>query len=252
MVNLERNFWQEKRVLITGHTGFKGSWLLLYLLNIGAKVWGYSLEPEKEQSLFKQLNFDNESSFYKNKSLKSFYSDIRDLSKLKKCIEECQPEIVFHLAAQSLVLKSYEDPLETWQVNVQGSLNLLEALKSVNNFCSVILVTTDKVYKNKSLDIGYKENDELGGYDPYSASKAASEIAISSWKSSFCGKESFQTSNLGIATVRAGNVIGGGDWAKNRIIPDSIKALINNEPVKVRSPESTRPWQHVWNQSPVI
>ncbi len=245
MVNLDKSFWQGKRVLITGHTGFKGSWLMLYLLNLGAKIWGYSLEPETEKSLFKQLNLENELSFNKINSYKSLYSDVRDLKRLRNFVNDCQPEIVFHLAAQSIVLKSYTHPLETWEVNVQGTLNLLETLKSVKNFCSVIVVTTDKVYKNKSWDFGYRENDELGGYDPYSSSKAAAEIAVSSWRSSFCGKESFQTSNLGIATVRAGNVIGGGDWAQDRIIPDCIKSITNKKPVNIRSPKSTRPWQHV-------
>ena len=160
-------------------------------------------------------------------------------------MNESQPEVVIHLAAQPLVRQSYEDPLNTWSTNVQGSLNVLEGLKRVQHHCAVVMVTTDKVYENKGWVYGYRENDRLGGHDPYSASKAAAELAIASWRSSFCGQQKHQTTCLAVATARAGNVIGGGDWAENRIIPDAIRALTRSQPVPVRNPHATRPWQHV-------
>ena len=245
MVTIEKNFWRGKRVFLTGHTGFKGSWLTLWLLRLGAEVCGYSLKPENKESLFEQLKLNKTLYSDNNGLIHNNFQDIRNFNKLEECIKNFQPDIVFHLAAQPLVRKSYLEPLDTWQINVQGSLNLLEALKSLNSFCSVVMITTDKVYLNKNWDFGYRENDKLGGHDPYSASKAAAEIAIDSWRSSFCGLSNYQTPNLGISTARAGNVIGGGDWAKDRIIPDSIKSLIDGEPILVRSPLSIRPWQHV-------
>ena len=245
MVNIENNFWKGKRVFLTGHTGFKGSWLTLWLLNLGAEICGYSLEPDNDQILFNQLNFNEKSTSRENGVIYNNFQDIRDFKKLQNCIIKFKPDVVFHLAAQPLVKKSYRDPLYTWQVNLQGSLNLLEALKPLNSFCAVVMVTTDKVYENKNWDFSYRENDLLGGHDPYSASKAAAEIAIASWRSSFCGVFDHQTTNLGISTARAGNVIGGGDWARDRIIPDSIRSLIDEKPIQVRSPLSSRPWQHV-------
>ncbi len=235
------NFWRGRRVFLTGHTGFKGSWLLTWLLEMGAEIYCYSKAPEGDRNLYRDL-------FCKSKSPKNFseiYGDIRDCDKLSKYIKEANPEIVFHLAAQPLVRESYENPIYTWEVNVQGSLILLDCLKLLNEKCSVVMVTTDKVYLNQEWKHGYRETDILGGYDPYSASKAAAEIAIASWRSSFCGKLSHQKSNLNIATARAGNVIGGGDWANDRIVPDCIKALITGELIRVRNPFSTRPWQHV-------
>ena len=171
--------------------------------------------------------------------------DISDVGALSAIADDCQPHVVFHLAAQPLVRRSYCDPLGTWATNVQGSLNLLEALKGLQHKCAVVMITTDKVYANREWDFGYREEDRLGGHDPYSASKAAAELAIDSWRSSFCGSDSHQTSNLVIASARAGNVIGGGDWAEDRILPDAMRSLALSQPITVRSPLATRPWQHV-------
>ena len=231
--------------MLTGHTGFKGSWLLLWLIELGAEVWGYALDADPTPNLFRLLEpeFNKEYKFTNH-----FYNhkgDITDLNTLSRFVAEAQPDVVFHLAAQALVRISYSDPLGTWATNVQGSLNLLEALKPLNKQCAVVMITTDKVYENKEWLYGYRENDPLGGHDPYSASKAAAELAIASWRSSFCGEAAHQTPHLHIATARAGNVIGGGDWAEDRIVPDAISFLAAGEPIKVRNPEATRPWQHV-------
>ena len=241
---INSSFWTDRRVLVTGHTGFKGSWLTLFLQHLGSRVSGFSLPPDKSQSLFNSLFFGPSSSL-NHSPFTHLTGDIRDLDALDSCIQRVQPEIVVHLAAQSLVLPGYLDPLTTWDINVQGVLKLLECLKRLDHFCAVVIVTTDKVYSNLEWSYGYRENDCLGGRDPYSASKAAAEIAVSSWRSSFCGCQSFQTQNLAIATARAGNVIGGGDWSVNRIIPDAIRSLIASEPIVLRNPYATRPWQHV-------
>ena len=238
---LDSMFWRGRRVLVTGHTGFKGSWLLLWLQQLGAEVWGYSLPPEEECNLFNQLAIDES----QHGGFQHQLADVSDLNALKEWVELAQPEVVLHLAAQPLVRRSYIDPLSTWSTNVQGSLNLLESLKSLKHPCAVVMVTTDKVYENKEWFYGYRESDRLGGHDPYSASKAAAEIAIASWRSSFCGNAVHQTPYLRIATARAGNVIGGGDWAVDRIVPDAMRALAAGEPIHVRNPSATRPWQHV-------
>ena len=196
------------------------------------------MKPNTDPALFTQLELSE-------KVKQHHIADIRDVDKIQKIITDSQPEVVLHLAAQPLVRQSYEDPLGTWSTNVQGSLNILEGLKTLNHHCAVVMVTTDKVYENQEWIYGYRENDRLGGHDPYSASKAAAEIAISSWRQSFCGNKAHQTPYLAIATARAGNVVGGGDWAKNRIIPDAIRALSNSQPIPVRNPRATRPWQHV-------
>ena len=234
----KNSFWKNKKVLITGHTGFKGSWLSVWLIKKGAKVSGISLKPNTTPSLFNELALAG-------KLQNNYFQDIREKTKLREIIENIKPDIVFHLAAQPLVRESYKDPLGTWDVNVMGSLNVLYSLSKLSNICAVLMITTDKVYKNKEWNYGYRENDELGGYDPYSASKAACEIAIESWRSSFCDPKDNIESNLAIATARAGNVIGGGDWAKDRILPDTINSLYKNEEILVRNPESKRPWQHV-------
>ena len=235
---LSSNFWQGKQVMLTGHTGFKGSWLGLWLSELGANVTGISLKPDNRKNLFEQLQL-------KDRLQAHHIADIRDFETLKTITEASQPEVVLHLAAQPLVRRSYADPLGTWATNVQGSLNLLEALKPSHRQCAVVMVTTDKVYANQEWDYGYRENDRLGGHDPYSASKAAAELAIASWRASFCGEQKHQTPYLAIATARAGNVIGGGDWAADRIVPDAMQALATGKVIEVRIPRASRPWQHV-------
>ena len=238
LVMINPSFWAGRRVLLTGHTGFKGSWLALWLSELGANLCGVALEPSTSPALFDQLSLTK-------KLVNHRLFNIVNYSRLASLIADFQPQIVFHLAAQPLVRRSYQDPLGTWATNVQGSLNLLEALKPLKQSCSVVMVTTDKVYANQEWDYGYREEDRLGGHDPYSASKAAAELAIASWRSSFCGKASYQTPHLSIATARAGNVIGGGDWAEDRIVPDAMRSLSSGQPIPVRRPEATRPWQHV-------
>jgi CDP-glucose 4,6-dehydratase len=238
---LDPQFWDGRRVLLTGHTGFKGSWLLLWLQQLGAQVWGYALEPERSPSLFSSLALElGWGSGFTHQT-----GDLSDQAALADLVQRCQPEVVLHLAAQPLVRRSYQDPLGTWATNVNGSLHVLEALKLLQHPCAVVMVTTDKVYENQEWDYGYREPDRLGGHDPYSASKAAAEIAIASWRSSFCGPGTHQTPHLRIATARAGNVIGGGDWAADRIVPDAIRSLAAGQPILVRNPLATRPWQHV-------
>ena len=234
-------FWSGKRVLLTGHTGFKGSWLLLWLQQLGAQIWTFALEPEPSPNLFRSLAEVRPPGDGWHHQI----GELADLEALTALVHKAQPEVVFHLAAQPLVRRSYEDPLGTWSANVMGCLHLLEALKPLQQSCAVVMVTTDKVYENQEWSYGYRESDCLGGRDPYSASKAAAEIAISSWRSSFCGSAEYQTPHLRIATARAGNVIGGGDWATDRIVPDAMRALSRGEPIQVRNPAATRPWQHV-------
>jgi CDP-glucose 4,6-dehydratase len=239
---LDPSFWRGRRVLLTGHTGFKGAWLLLWLQELGAQVWCYALEAEPAPNLFRQLAAERPTQAH---AWHHQEGNLADLAELRALVELCQPEVVLHLAAQPLVRRSYADPLGTWATNVQGSLHLLEALKPLQHPCAVVMVTTDKVYQNREWPYGYREPDRLGGHDPYSASKAAAELAIASWRDSFCGTASHQTPHLRIATARAGNVIGGGDWAEDRIVPDAMRALAASEPIAVRNPAATRPWQHV-------
>lgn len=223
------NYLKNKKVLITGHTGFKGAWFSKMLLTLGAKVHGISLEAG-DLSLYNLLKLDNE--------VKSYIQDIRDLEKIKNIVKEINPDIIFHLAAQPLVIDSYNRPVYTFETNVIGSINLMESMRELNNLECAVMITTDKVYDNKEWVWGYRENDTLGGHDPYSASKACAEISIKSYKKSFF-------KNINIASVRAGNVIGGGDFADNRIIPDIVRAIEKNLPVVLRNPNSVRPWQHV-------
>lgn len=230
---MELSFWKNKRVLITGHTGFKGSWMTFWLNQLGAKVAGFSLAPEDSPNLFDLLNLEN--------SCENYIEDIRNIDAIKKRIADFKPDVVFHLAAQSIVIRSYEEPVMTWDTNVMGTLNLLEACRQLQNPCSVVVITTDKVYENKEWHYAYRENDRLGGYDPYSSSKAAAELVISSWRNSFFK----QPTNVKIASARAGNVIGGGDWTDNRIIPDIFRYKEAGKTLEVRNPNAVRPWQHV-------
>lgn len=229
---MENKFWQNKRIFITGHTGFKGSWLSLWLIMLGAKITGYALEPDNI-SLFKVLKLEND--------MESIIGDINDMGKLQKAISTAKPDIVIHLAAQPLVLDSYERPVETYMTNVMGTMNLLECVRNVNTVKAVLVITTDKCYENREMIWGYRETDALGGYDPYSSSKACAEILCASYRRSFLEKQ-----GIVLATARAGNVIGGGDWAKNRLIPDCLRAIGEDEKIIIRNPDSLRPWQHVF------
>ncbi len=221
------------KVMITGHTGFKGSWLAFLLREIGAEVLGYALPPPKKESLFATLRLD--------KFIHHIEGDVRDGAKLVAAMDNFKPEFVFHLAAQALVRQSYADPKTTFSTNVMGSVNLLDAVQQCDSVRSLVYITSDKCYENMEWVWGYRENDRLGGHDPYSASKAAAEIVFASYASSFF----LHRSELGAATTRAGNVIGGGDWAEDRIVPDCIRAVQNGKPIKLRNPTATRPWQHV-------
>lgn len=228
------NIYKDKSVLITGCTGFKGSWLALWLLEMGARVIGLSVDPPSSPSHFESLNL--------SEYIKDERFDIRNFNQLRDLIKKEKPDFVFHLAAQSLVNKSFEDSLETFSTNTLGTINLLESLKYLEDECNAIFITSDKCYENVECLWGYKETDKLGGKDPYSASKAAAEISISAYSRSFFDSK---RQPIQVTSTRAGNVIGGGDWALNRIVPDSIRAWSNNSSVKIRNQFSTRPWQHV-------
>ncbi len=230
---LSSKFFFKKKVFITGHTGFKGSWLAFLLSEMGADVMGFALPPTTLVNHFDLIGLD--------KKIKHVEGDIRDSSLLTNVINDFQPEIVFHLAAQALVRPSYDDPAITFSTNIMGSVNLLDAVRKCKSVRSLIYITSDKCYENVEWIWGYRENDQLGGHDPYSASKAAAEIVFSSYSRSFFEQQPL----LGAATTRAGNVIGGGDWALDRIVPDCIRAIELDEPIRLRNPNATRPWQHV-------
>ena len=232
--SISKNFWKNKKVFITGHTGFKGTWLSLFLNLQGAHIFGYSLKPKK-LSLFNQTK---SAGFCK----KNFYSDINNLQKLKKNLLESRPEIIFHLAAQPLVSESYSDPVKTFNTNIIGTVNLLEAARNVNSVRSIVIITTDKVYKINNSNKGYVENDEVGGKDPYSSSKACAEIIVNSYIESFTKKSTLKNK---ISTARSGNVLGGGDYSKNRLVPDILSAINQNKELIIRNPQHVRPWQHV-------
>ena len=225
-------FWVDKRVLVTGHTGFKGSWLSLWLQTLGANLMGLALEPPTTPNMIELANI--------GEGMKSYVADIRDFNAVEKVVSEARPEIVIHMAAQPLVRYSYQNPIETYATNVMGTVHLLEALQKQAGTKTVVNVTSDKCYENKEWVWGYREDEPMGGFDPYSNSKGCAELVTSAYRRSF-----FQDKGIGLASARAGNVIGGGDWAQDRLIPDILKSFQAHEPVFIRSPDATRPWQHV-------
>lgn len=229
--------YKNKKVFLTGHTGFKGTWLLLMLKKLGADVKAYALPPKNSHDLYRQINGDA--------LCNSVMADIRDKEKLRKELLDYQPDFVFHLAAQALVIDSYTFPVETYETNVMGTVYLLDAIRQLQTPCTNVIITTDKVYENFETDRPYAENDKLGGYDPYSNSKACAELAVASYRNSFFNPSDYGTHKQGVCTARSGNVIGGGDWSDNRLVPDIARALKNNTPVVVRNPAAVRPWQHV-------
>lgn len=226
------SFWHGKRVLVTGHTGFKGSWLCLWLQKMGARVTGLSLPPEGAPNLFELGRVAQ--------GMDSRFADVRDMAAVQATVRESQPEIVFHLAAQALVRRSYRDPVETFATNVMGTAHVLEAVRCSGSVRVCVIVTTDKCYENREWDYPYRENDALGGHDPYSASKACAEFVSAAYRRSFC-----EAAGISVATARAGNVIGGGDWSEDRIVPDCVRAIMAGRAVEVRNPGAVRPWQHV-------
>lgn len=234
---MNETFWKGRRVLLTGHTGFKGSWLALWLSSLDARVYGYALAPDTDPSLYQLARIDN--------LLDSTIADIRDREQLDLSMQAAQPEIVLHLAAQPLVRESFKDPVTTFETNVMGTINVLEAVRRCESVKAVVVVTTDKCYLNREWDWGYRENEPLGGHDPYSASKACTELVAQSWRLSFMGAGGEDERHCALATARAGNVIGGGDWAKDRLVPDLLNSIAANQDLVLRNPEAIRPWQHV-------
>ncbi len=234
---MNHNFWKGKKVLLTGHTGFKGSWLSIWLKKLGVDLIGYSLEPETNPSLFQVAEVQ--------KNMVSYFKDIRNIDNLKEIIQSHQPEIIIHMAAQAIVRKSYSDPVETYTTNIMGTLNILEAVRKAKCVKVVLVITSDKCYENKEWIWSYREMDPMGGYDPYSSSKACAELVTSSYIKSFFNPKDFSSHQCAIATARAGNVIGGGDWAQDRLIPDIIQSFSNNQNIFIRYPNAIRPWQHV-------
>ena len=231
------NIFTNRRVLITGHTGFKGSWLCLLLNKFGADVYGYALEPPTAPSLFIEAKL--------GELVTSFMMDIRDYDSLLNVMQQVQPEIIIHMAAQPLVRDSYKNPVETYSINVMGTVNLLEACRHTKSIKAIVNVTTDKCYENREWHWGYRETEPMGGYDPYSNSKGCSELVTSSYRNSYFNPAKYTEHGIALASARAGNVIGGGDWANDRLIPDFIHAISDGEEVKIRSPYAIRPWQHV-------
>jgi CDP-glucose 4,6-dehydratase len=230
-------FWKGKKVLITGHTGFKGSWLSVWLQNLGANLVGYSLPPPTTPSLFTVACVDEE--------MTSIIGDVRDYEQFQSVIADHRPEIIFHMAAQSLVRHSYDNPVETYATNVMGTVHLLEAVRRTGGVKAIVNITSDKCYENQEWAWGYRENEPMGGFDPYSNSKGCAELVTSAFRNSFFNTEDFDHHGVALASARSGNVIGGGDWAKDRLIPDIMRAISEGEPVVVRNPDSIRPWQHV-------
>lgn len=235
MVN--RDFWKGKRVFVTGHTGFKGAWLALWLHHLGAEVTGYSLAPHTDPSLFELAGLAGK--------MRSIKGDVRDYPALRTALQESRPEIVIHMAAQAIVRRSYQDPLETYGSNVMGTVHLLEAVRQTDGVRAVVNVTSDKCYDNREWLWGYRETDAMGGFDPYSSSKGCAELVTAAYRSSFFASAHPEQRKAGIASARAGNVVGGGDWARDRLVPDIIRAFMSGEKVLIRSPHAVRPWQHV-------
>ena len=230
---MNKSFWKNRKVFLTGHTGFKGGWTALWLSKMGAKVYGYSLKPPTKPSFFLLTKLKNQVS-------QSITGNILDFQTLTKEMKKIEPSIIIHMAAQPLVRASYKYPLQTYETNVMGTANILQSSIDSSTVKAVVNITTDKCYENRELDIAYKETDSMGGFDPYSSSKGCAELVTSAYKESF-----YKNKNIGIASVRAGNVIGGGDWAEDRLIPDILRAFESNKPVTIRNPKATRPWQHV-------
>ncbi|WP_343710970.1 CDP-glucose 4,6-dehydratase [Kosakonia radicincitans] len=234
---IDASFWKGKRVFITGHTGFKGSWLTLWLQSMGAVLKGYSLNPPTEPSLYESAAVDD--------LIDSTIGDIRNFDQLHAAISAFRPEIVFHMAAQPLVRLSYDEPIETYSTNVMGTVHLLEAVKRVGGVKAIVNITSDKCYENREWVWGYREHEAMGGYDPYSNSKGCAELVASAYRNSFFNEKDYAKHGVALASVRAGNVIGGGDWAKDRLIPDILRSFENNQTVIIRNPHAIRPWQHV-------
>jgi CDP-glucose 4,6-dehydratase len=230
-------FWRGKRVLLTGHTGFKGSWLALWLQSMGAQLAGYALAPPTHPSLFEMALV--------GQGMHSVLGDIRDLAALQAVLAEHQPEIVIHMAAQALVRASYQNPVETYATNVMGTVHLLEAVRNTPGVKAVVNITTDKCYENREWVWGYRENEPMGGYDPYSNSKGCAELVTAAYRSSFFNTKAYAQHGVALASVRAGNVIGGGDWAQDRLLPDILSAFAQGQPARIRNPHAIRPWQHV-------
>jgi CDP-glucose 4,6-dehydratase len=236
-LELNTDFWLGKRVFLTGHTGFKGSWLSLWLQHMGAELTGFSLKAPTTPSLFELAKV--------SRGMQSITGDIRDVDSLKSSLKAARPEIVIHMAAQSLVKKSYHSPIETYSTNVMGTVHLLEAVRQTDTVHAVVNVTSDKCYENREWAWGYRENDQMGGYDPYSNSKGCAELVSAAYRSSFFNPSDYGRHGVALATARAGNVIGGGDWAKDRLIPDILSAFSSGNKVQIRHPDAVRPWQHV-------
>jgi CDP-glucose 4,6-dehydratase len=234
---MKKEFWKKKRVFLTGHTGFKGGWLSLWLQQMGAEVTGYSLLPPTQPNLFEIAGIAQ--------GMHSIIGDVRDITSLIYALTEASPDIVIHMAAQPLVRSSYSDPVETYSTNVMGTVNLLEAVRSIKSVRAVVNVTTDKCYENHEWLWGYRENEPMGGFDPYSSSKGCAELITAAYRKSYFNPEKYEEHGLALASARAGNVIGGGDWAEDRLIPDLMRALTQGKLVKIRNPNAIRPWQHV-------
>ncbi len=237
MGSVDQNFWQSKKVFLTGHTGFKGSWLSLWLSSMGAEVYGYSLSPDTSPNLYDLLSIKDIISH-------SYIDDIRNFSQLKKVVQDVEPSIVIHMAAQPLVRYSYAHPVDTYATNLMGTVNLLDAIRQTDSVKAAVVITTDKCYENREWIWGYREDDPIGGFDPYSNSKGCAELAVSSYRQSFFTDKQGDM-RVGLATARAGNVIGGGDWSIDRLIPDAIRSFEADQELLIRSPLATRPWQHV-------